>query len=237
MKTAKQNRTRQTRYERMQNERPRRILSYERQNWTDSKRSQHVSLKLPACCTPFIVTRAEHRALRCNRTACATANMLRACTNELDQVCAFGLLRIPVRFDFRSLRKPVCRVRVRSRVRTGFVRALSALSLNYSIMLCANWVLVGEGDGERGLQFRGYILEIYCFIWLSSPTGSSTRVEFYTILQCWRHRRRNSAFITPDNKVELRLPVRRMLDERVKSGDFNERENLHAWQMFIRCYK
>lgn len=49
-----------------------------------------------------------------------------------------------------------------------------------------------------------------------------------------------AAFITPDNKVELHLPaLRRMLDERVKSGDFNEREReyLHAWQMFIRCYK
>lgn len=71
----------------------------------------------------------------------------------------------------------------------------------------AEWWREREGDEDRGLQFRGYILEIYCFIWLSSPTGSSTRVEFYTILQCWRRRRRSAAFITPDNKVELRLPV------------------------------
>lgn len=67
-----------------------------------SKHSFHSSC--PACCTRSIVTRAEPRAWRCNRTAGARANMLQ---RTRAGSCSFGSLRFPVRFVFRSLRKPV----------------------------------------------------------------------------------------------------------------------------------
>lgn len=88
----------------------------------------------------------------------------RTCCSELVQV-RVRLVRFGFQFVSYSVR---CANLFRSRVRTGFVRALSALSLNYSIMLCAS-KSKGEREVERemgrwGLQFRGYILEIYCFI-------------------------------------------------------------------------
>lgn len=67
-----------------------------------SKHTFHSSC--PACCTRSIVTRAEPRAWRCNRTAGARANMLQ---RTRAGSCSFRLLRFPVRFVFRSLRKPV----------------------------------------------------------------------------------------------------------------------------------
>lgn len=84
-KDAKEYRTRRS--ERARANRPRRILSYERQNWTDSKRSQRVSLKLlPAvvAAAAAALTRRAHALLSLAATnppqLCSISNM---CESEL----------------------------------------------------------------------------------------------------------------------------------------------------------
>lgn len=160
----------------------------------------------------------------------------RTCCSELVQV-RVRLVRFGFQFVSYSVR---CANLFRSRVRTGFVRALSALSLNYSIMLCASKSKRergGEGDGEMRsaiswLYFRNLLF--YLAGWVHPQGGVQLELSFTLFYNV------GAAFITPYNKVELicvylcagcLMSVWNLVT--LMSG----RENLHAWQMFIRCYK
>lgn len=107
----------------------------------------------------------------------------RTCCSELVQV-RVRLVRFGFQFVSNSVR---CANLFRSRVRTGFVRALSALSLNYSIMLCASSVREretergGQGDGEMRsaiswLYFRNLLF--YLAGWVHPQGGVQLELSF-----------------------------------------------------------